>query len=166
MNWVVPLSQDRFSKYSLSTEAGGAQTRVILCCLFVCWLYWVFAVASPVWDSGLVVPEGCGILVPWLGIEPAAPVLEGRFSTSGPPGSPKPGHSSLWNFNSYFHLLLEWWPRRVEQSFIMASESWEVVLVKTRPFSKELACRGRGHSWCVSTCLLIWEVTEKPDLWF
>ena len=29
------LSQDRFSKYSLSMEAGGAQTRVILFCLFV-----------------------------------------------------------------------------------------------------------------------------------
>jgi len=38
-------------------------------------------VASPVWYSGLVVPKGRGILVPRPGIEPAAPALEGRFST-------------------------------------------------------------------------------------
>ena len=28
----------------------------------------------------------CGILVPWLGLEPMAPALPGGFSTTGPPG--------------------------------------------------------------------------------
>ena len=28
----------------------------------------------------------CGILVPWLGIEPTSPALEGTFLTTGPPG--------------------------------------------------------------------------------
>ena len=31
-------------------------------------------------------PMTCGILVPWLGIEPLSPALEGRFLTTGPPG--------------------------------------------------------------------------------
>ena len=31
----------------------------------------------------------CGILVPRPGMEPTCPVVEGRFLTTGPPGSPK-----------------------------------------------------------------------------
>ena len=31
-------------------------------------------------------PVACGILVSWLGIKPIFPALEGRFSTTGPPG--------------------------------------------------------------------------------
>ena len=31
-------------------------------------------------------PTVCGILVPWPGIEPTSPALEGRFLTTGPPG--------------------------------------------------------------------------------
>ena len=31
-------------------------------------------------------PAGCGILVPWLGIEPTSPSLKGGFVTIGPPG--------------------------------------------------------------------------------
>ena len=31
-------------------------------------------------------PAGCGILVPRPGMEPASPVLEGGFLTTGPPG--------------------------------------------------------------------------------
>ena len=30
----------------------------------------------------------CGILVPWLGIKPTSPALQGGFLTTGPPGSP------------------------------------------------------------------------------
>ena len=33
-------------------------------------------------------PEACGILVPWPGIEPASPALEGKILTSGCPGKP------------------------------------------------------------------------------
>ena len=35
---------------------------------------------------GLSSPAACGILVPRPGIEPPSPVLEGGFSTTGPPG--------------------------------------------------------------------------------
>ena len=31
-------------------------------------------------------PPACGILVPWPGIEPTSPALEGGFLTTGPPG--------------------------------------------------------------------------------
>ena len=31
-------------------------------------------------------PMACGILVPWPGIRPASPALEGRFPTTGPQG--------------------------------------------------------------------------------
>ena len=31
-------------------------------------------------------PVACGILVPWPGIEPMSPALEGGFLTTGPPG--------------------------------------------------------------------------------
>ena len=31
-------------------------------------------------------PQACGILVPWSGIEPASPEVEGRFLTTRPPG--------------------------------------------------------------------------------
>ena len=35
---------------------------------------------------GLSYPLACGIFVPWPGIEPASPPLEGRFLTTGVPG--------------------------------------------------------------------------------
>ena len=30
--------------------------------------------------------KGCGILAPWLGVEPALPALGGKILTTGPPG--------------------------------------------------------------------------------
>ena len=39
-------------------------------------------------------PAACGILVPWPALKPASPALEGRFSTTGPPGK-SPLHSFL-----------------------------------------------------------------------
>ena len=30
--------------------------------------------------------EACGVLAPWLGIEPTSPALEGEILTTGPPG--------------------------------------------------------------------------------
>ena len=35
---------------------------------------------------GLNCPPSCGIFVPQPGVKPAAPALQGRFLTSGPPG--------------------------------------------------------------------------------
>ena len=41
--------------------------------------------SSSLQHTGLVTVV-CGILVPWLGVKPVSPVLEGRFLTTGPPG--------------------------------------------------------------------------------
>ena len=35
---------------------------------------------------GFSCPAACGILVPWLGIEPVSSALQGGFFTTGPPG--------------------------------------------------------------------------------
>ena len=43
-------------------------------------------VRSVVAALGLSRPAAGGIFVPWLGIEPVSPALEGRFLTTGPPG--------------------------------------------------------------------------------
>ena len=40
-------------------------------------------------SHGLSCPMAYGILVPPLGMEPTSPALEGRFLTTGPPGSPR-----------------------------------------------------------------------------
>ena len=50
---------------------------------------------------GLICPMACGILVPWPGIEPTLPALEGRFLTTGPPGKSPP-------FLSLFLWLSSW----------------------------------------------------------
>ena len=46
-------------------------------------LLWHTGFAS--WVPGLSCPEVCGILVPWSGIEPMSPAMEGGFLTPGPP---------------------------------------------------------------------------------
>lgn len=53
--------------------------------------------------------------------------------------------------------------QNVEQSFTVASESWEIVIAKSSSFLKELACRGKGHSWS-QLGLLMWEVTREDGL--
>ena len=47
-------------------------------------------VSSVVVAHGLSCPAACGVLVPWPGIEPASPALEGGFFTTGPPGKSHP----------------------------------------------------------------------------
>ena len=43
-------------------------------------------------------PVACGILVPWPGIKPVSPALEGRFLTTGPPGKSLPSSSPVVGF--------------------------------------------------------------------
>ena len=42
--------------------------------------------ASLVVSCGLTLSSACGILVPWPGMEPASPALQGGFLTTGLPG--------------------------------------------------------------------------------
>ena len=55
---------------------------------------------SLVVTHGLSCPVVCGIFVPWPGIKPSSPALEGGFLTTGPPGK-SPGLSSLHSQISY-----------------------------------------------------------------
>ena len=43
-------------------------------------------------------PVACGILVPWPGIKPVSPALEGRFLTTGPRGKSLPSSSPVVGF--------------------------------------------------------------------
>ena len=47
----------------------------------------------------------CGILVPWSGIEPTSPALQGRFLTTGPPGTSHGGCFKYWHL---FPLVGGW----------------------------------------------------------
>ena len=75
----------RDGAHCAAPETGSG--RDVLFFFFVC-------TGSLLWHSGLslVLAQGlsclavCGILVPWPGMEPTSPVLEGRFLTNGPPG--------------------------------------------------------------------------------
>ena len=71
----------------LLTSATAARKHEANWYLFI-WLWgvlveslWIFTGAC-----GFSCPKVCGILVPWLGIKPECPALEGRFSTTGPLG--------------------------------------------------------------------------------
>ena len=46
----------------------------------------LLCMGSPVMTWGLSCPKTCQILVPWPGMEPASPVSQGGFLTTGPPG--------------------------------------------------------------------------------
>ena len=55
-------------------------------------------------------PAARGILVPWPGIEPVSPALEGRFFTTGPPGKPHLfGFFSLSPFPFFFFQVCNKW---------------------------------------------------------
>ena len=56
--------------------------------------------------------KACGILAPWLGIEPAPPALEGKVLTTGPPGKSHtyfilsaPFTHVCYCFQKYFHCV-------------------------------------------------------------
>ena len=65
------------------------QVLVAACGIFTSESVGSFFVAAHGLLSGLVrwpsCPAACGILVPWPGIKPSSPALEGRFLTTGPP---------------------------------------------------------------------------------
>ena len=53
------------------------------------WTHYCGVGAQYLWHW-LSCSEACGILVPWPGIKPASPALQGRFLTTGPPGKSLP----------------------------------------------------------------------------
>ena len=87
---------------------------------------------SVVVAHGLNYSATCGILVPWLGIEPVSPALRGGFLTTEVPRlilsrcfflfSPPPFHH-LPLFSSCFHLASWWSHSRTMKAFPVGSEN-------------------------------------------
>ena len=71
----------RASLPSCGVQASGHASSVVVAC-------------------GLSCPAAFGILVPWPGIEPASPALQGGFFTTGWPGKSRRVYYSYW--------LLDW----------------------------------------------------------
>ena len=65
--------------------------------------------ASLVVVHGLSCPTACGILVPRPGIEPMPPVLEGGFSTTGPPGKSSMVVTVLFAWNWVTEEVTKFW---------------------------------------------------------
>ena len=63
------------------------------------------------------VPKACGIPVPWPGIEPTPPALEGKVLTTGPPGkspaSPFSDDTCLLTLRRWIHSCPDLYGRRV-----------------------------------------------------
>ena len=70
--------------------------------------------ASIVTSQGLTCSAAGGVLVPWLGIEPVSPALQGGFLTTGPPGKSLWGLEQVSEVPSTFHFYTWKWE---EQSF-------------------------------------------------
>ena len=71
-----------FSLSSCGTQAPGRVVSVV-CSTQALWLR---RASSAIVACRLCCPAACGISVPWPGIEPVSPALEGGFFTTGPPG--------------------------------------------------------------------------------
>ena len=107
-------------------------------------------------EHGLSCPTACGILVPWPGIEPKFPALEGRFLTSGPPGkfhygwclkSPKMSMYIflyisqvecffLFPFKSLKSGHIPWWPSQESPVFLTWARSFGCSGCRTIWFHK------------------------------
>ena len=108
---------------------------------------------------GLVAPGG--ILVPWPGIKPMSPTLEGRFLTVGPPGksfwlSSYPQNPLEWHSSSRpsMRFPLKWldFKRSQAKSAWDLSVSYRYLELTLRPFGVTL-CQSTLHS-----------VPQKADL--
>lgn len=87
VSWVFLAAQ----RLSLGVASGGsclvAARGLLLAVAFTCCRAWVLEPVGPeVVVHGFSCPSACGVLVSGPGVEPMAPVLEGRFPT---PGSPR-----------------------------------------------------------------------------
>ena len=77
---------------------------------------WLCQFICLVATSRLSCPVVCGTLVAWLEVKPTSQALEGRFWTTGPPGSPRFYISSwtsvgdLYISRNYFLCYWPWYP--------------------------------------------------------
>ena len=89
-------------------------------------------VGSVVVVCWLSCPTAGGIVVPWLGIEPVSPALEGRLFITGPPG--KSQSKLLWLQSWLHHLFTMWLWARVSASAPLTPTSAEWKLRVAQKF--------------------------------
>ena len=110
--------------------------------------------ASPVAAAELSFPAACGILVPWPGIEPMSPALEGGFLATGSPRKSPFSRFYNWgemltcsrnglDFKTCIRLQIYWLMHR-----------WTHAPIKTRIEPGSLALR----LWSLSH----WTIREVP----
>ena len=71
----------------------------------------------------------CGLLVPWPGIEPTSPGLQGRFLTTGPPGKSRRGWIFLTEEYKMARLPPPSWLQSLDS--LGAWTSWAAMLART-----------------------------------
>ena len=114
-SWIL---LQRKSQQGSAFSRGPQERSICVLSLYLFWLCWFFVAACGHFSScrtwtlepaGSVVvkQKASGILVPWPGIEPTSPALEGGFLTTGPLEkslfvfSQKLGRAILWEFEVY-----------------------------------------------------------------
>ena len=81
--WESREKQSPTSVFSRSDNIHLFVLRFFL----MCTIYWIcYSFVAPILCFGFFGLEACGILVPWPGIEPPPPALEGEVLTTGLPG--------------------------------------------------------------------------------
>ena len=102
----LPWSSISFTASSLLGQASSTLWTLFFFNLLIVYFIWLCQVLATAW--GLHCSTTCGILVPWPGIKPASPALEGGFLTTRPPGKSQDTFFLLpWVFIACGFLLLQ-----------------------------------------------------------
>ena len=146
-------------------------------------LYWICYNNASVLCFVFFGHEVCGVLVPWPGIEPIPPALEGDILPTGPPGK-----SLAWALNVWLNLRLRQQGRIVSwaektgagvptchtKETCLTCVAWrlgcvmpELGSILWQPYTQVCqkashnACGGPVNTWCLFLVLLF---TFKSDL--
>ena len=115
------------------------------------WLCWVLLAVSGIFHCGtwiavaqtLRCSKACGILVPWLGIKPRSPALQGRVLITGPPGK-SPYIFKVYFRGFYYPKILVLSEELIKYNHIFSSKStwyfllkrvWVLVFIKAINFN-------------------------------
>ena len=104
--WSPALQAD-----SLQTELPRSPTFITHVYLFTIYLAALgLSMGASVAVAGrLSCSKACGVLVPWAGTEPTFPALQGRFSTTGPPGKSLHFYLNSSELDSHTNCSLLYW---------------------------------------------------------
>ena len=97
--WPTQYYHPSFYLFVYLAASGLGCSGWALCCVVgdlpLQWILELWHTSSVVVACRLSCSMAGGILIPWPGIEPSSPALQGRFLTSGPQGK-SPSFFSMW----------------------------------------------------------------------